>query len=381
MAATVGPPPPNRPASAPRIAVVGGGIAGLAFALAAHRVGLECTVYEKSRQPRDGEAGLQLGPNAVRSLYRLGAGPGLRAVSALPAELDFRRWDDGTSLLRVPIRPGYAERFGAEHHVLLRADLREVLLRLLPAGTVRYGGRCVGLHESADDVRIDFADGASAVADVLIGADGAHSCVRAHTHPYEAPVHSGMDAYRAVVPVGATGLGRAPAVRLWLGTDRHFLCYPVAGGRRVNLVLVAPAESDESWGKPVEAERVARTLAHWDPAVAALIRTCAELHRRPLFDRDPLPSWSTPRTTLIGDAAHPMLPHQAQGACQAIEDALALATLLAHAGRPGIAEALRRYHALRAPRTARVQADSREYGALMHSPAGPRSWPERPPRS
>ncbi|MGC0422696.1 FAD-dependent monooxygenase [Embleya sp. AB8] len=358
-----------------RIAVVGGGIAGLTFALAAHRAGLAATVYERSRQPRDGAAGLQLSPNAVRSLTRLGAGPGLRSVATRPGELDFRHWRDGAELLRAPIRPAYAERFGAEHHTLLRTDLRELLSGLLPAGTVRYGAPCVGLHEHADAVRVDFADGTCTSADIAVGADGAHSRIVARAHPDHPPRHSGMDAYRAVVPIGADPRATPDrAIRVWVGDDRHFLAYPVAGGRRLNLVLVAPADPaagpDERWGGPVEAEPVARALADWDPAVPALLRAGAVLHRRPLFDRDPLPAWSTARTTLIGDAAHPMLPHQAQGACQAVEDAVVLATLLAHAEHLGVAEALRRYAAHRAPRTARIQGASREFGTLMHSVAG-----------
>lgn len=372
---TATPPAPKPGPGAPRIAVVGAGIAGLTFALAAHRAGLVTTVYEKSRQSRAGAAGLQLGPNAVRSLERLGAGPGLRSVSSRPGRLDFRHWRDGAALLRVPIRPGYFTRFGAEHHVLLRTDLHKLLLGLLPPDTVVHGAPCVGVREGADEVRIAFADGTSAAAEVVVGADGMHSKVAARMHPDRRPRHSGMDAYRAVVPIGAVERAADDdAVRVWLGTDRHFLCYPVASGRRLNLVLVAPsdagADPEQSRAEPVDAEVVARSLVDWDPAVPALLRTSAELHRRPLFDRDPLPTWSTARTTLIGDAAHPMLPHQAQGACQAIEDAVVLATLLAHGGRSGVSEALRRYAAHRAPRTARVQGESREYEALLHSPAG-----------
>lgn len=362
-----------------RVAIIGAGIAGLTLALAAHRAGLTATVYERGRErvgPRDtdGEAGLQLGPNAVRVLERLGAGPALHAVSCHPVTLEFLHWRDGTPHLRVPIRPAYADRFGAEHVVLRRADLRHVLNGLLPPGTVRADRRCVAVDERPDLVRAMFADGPHVDADVVVGADGLHSTLRAHVGAGGQPlVHSGNDVFRALAPTTRALPATSHAVRLWLGPDRHFLTYPVDRGRHLNVVAVIPAVSDAVAGPPDRAtpvEDLAAGFAAWDPAVGAILRTCPPVHRRPLYDREPLATWSTDRVTLIGDAAHPMLPHQAQGACQAIEDADTLATLLAHADRTGVPEALRRLQALRAPRTAYVQARSREFGRLMHSPEG-----------
>ncbi|MCX4821015.1 FAD-dependent monooxygenase [Streptomyces sp. NBC_01142] len=357
-----------------RIAIVGGGIAGLTLALASHRAGLHPIVYEKSRQPRDTETGLQLSPNAVRQLRRLGAGPGLRSVSSLPQALDFVHWREGAPLLRVPIRPAYAERFDSDHHALRRADLRDILLRLLPVGTVRLGRLCGWVDEHADGVRLTFADGTSAEADVAVGADGVHSGIRALSNPASEPVHSGMDAYRGLSQADSAIPGEPPVVRVWLGQDRHFVCYPVDSGRLINFVAVVPTPSPRAFataaGAPATHEDVLREFAGWDPAVGALVRAAPSISRWPVFDQDPLTTWNTARTTLVGDAAHPMLPHQAQGACQGIEDAVALAELLRHTGRLGVTEALRRYAALRAPRTARIQLLSREYGTLMHSPEG-----------
>ena len=271
----------------------------------------------------------------------------------------------------MPIRPAYADRFGAEHVVLRRADLRGVLSGLLPPGTVRADRRCVAVDERPDHVRAMFADGSHVDADVVVGADGLRSTLRAHVGAGGQPlVYSGTDAHRALAPTRA--LPPAPhAVRLWLGPDRHFLTYPVDRGRHLNVVAVVPATSDAGPpGQSTPVEDLAADFADWDPAVGAILRACVRVHRRPLYDREPLATWNTDRATLIGDAAHPMLPHQAQGACQAIEDADTLATLLAHADRIGVPEALRRHHALRGPRTALVQARSREFGRLMHSPEG-----------
>ncbi|MEU8135965.1 FAD-dependent monooxygenase [Streptodolium elevatio] len=389
-----------------RIAVVGGGIAGLTLAVAAHRAGLAVSVHEQAAEPSEGEAGLQLSPNAVRLLDRLGVGPALRDTACRPASMEFLRWRDGDVLLRVPVRPGYAERFGADHHTLRRADLRRMLAALLPAGVLRTGSRCTGVEEFEDRVRASFADGSSVDADVLVGADGLRSVLREHTNPGCTPRHSGMDAYRGVAVRGPADRGSETAVRLWIGRDRHFLCYPMDAGRLLNVVAVLPGTTTPSAvagdhavdsgggvdaddrvdgvgeaGRPgrsgasggpgrVPSVDLADAFAGWDPEVAATVLACPGFHRWPLYDLDPLATWSTGRTTLIGDAAHPMLPHQAQGACQAIEDAVALATLLGHAGRIGVPEALRRFHSLRGPRTARVQAQSRDYASLMHSPQG-----------
>ncbi|MYW04986.1 FAD-dependent monooxygenase [Streptomyces sp. SID3343] len=371
-----------------RVAVVGGGIAGLAFAAAAQRLGLDASVrvYEKDGPPRESEAGLQLGPNATRILQRLGAGPALRAVSARPDTLDFVHGRDGSPLLTVPVRPAYAERFRAEHHTLLRADLRHTLTGLLSADTVHRERRCASVTEELGGARLRFTDGTSERADVVVGADGMRSIVRARDRPEPPLVHSGMAACRAVVPIEALDRRPQASVRIWVGVGRHFLCYPVASGRRLNVVAIVPddhaythtdtdtraqAHADRTPGAtPVVAEDLAREFADWDPAVAALVRAAPAIHRVPLLDREPFAEWSTAHTTLIGDAAHPMLPHQAQGACQAIEDAVTLATMLRAADRRGVPEALRRYAALRAPYTARVQRGSREHGALMHSADG-----------
>ncbi|MGW4028732.1 FAD-dependent monooxygenase [Streptomyces sp. NPDC004838] len=355
-----------------RIAVVGGGIAGLALALAVHRTlpRFEVTVFERSRRPGESGAGLQLGPNAVGLLERLGAGPALRANACLPESLDFLHWADGTRLLRVPVRPGYAQRFGADLLVLRRRDLHKALEWLLPAGTVRLGVRCTGVEESPDGVRVHLAGGTARAeeADLVVGADGLRSTVRVLSQPDAHPVQSGMDAYRGLAPAAP---GATPGVRMWLGPDRHLLCYPVDRGRSLNTIALLPsavADAGPATGGPLTGAVAARAFGGWDPVATGVLRGCPKVWRQPLYDLEPLPHWSTGRTTLVGDAAHAMLPHRAQGACQAVEDAVTLAALLGDADRLGLPEVLRRYEEVRRPRTALLQALSRATGALLSGP-------------
>jgi len=215
---------------------------------------------------------------------------------------------------------------------------------------------------------VHFADGGEAAADVVVGADGIHSTIRS-LHHEDRPVFSGTIAYRGLIP-----MERLPFIAderhlltFWFGPRRHFLTFPVAGGSLMNLVAFVPADvgwAEESWTAPGSVDDLARQFAGWDARVLGTVHALDGTMRWALYDRDPLPAWSFGRVTLLGDAAHAMLPHQGQGAAQSIEDAVVLARCLERSERGTVAGWLRLYERVRRPRTERVQAASRLAGEI-----------------
>jgi salicylate hydroxylase len=350
-----------------RIAILGGGIGGLATAAFLRRAGLPCTVYEQAAALTQVGAGLLVTPNAARLLRRLGVFDAVREHALrLDVGWEFRRWQDGTILSSEDLRKACADLYGEHTWTIHRADL---LRALLPhVDDVRLGHRCVAV----DGGRLRFAGGHTVEADVVIGADGIHSTVRAALFGATPATYSGMCAFRALVPAEiAPDLARRPAQTLWIGPGRHLVHYPVAAGRLINLVAIAPAGAYtvESWTATATVAELRAEFAGWDPRLLDLIEAATTPGRWALLDRPPLPRWSHGATTLLGDAAHPMFPFYAQGAAQAVEDAAVLARCLAADGDPQAA--LRRYETLRIPRTTRLQQVSHARSETNHLPDGP----------
>jgi salicylate hydroxylase len=363
---------------APNIAIVGGGIGGLAAALCLQRAGIEATVYEQASALREVGAGLVVPPNMVRPLQRLGLGAALERVAVrLEAAWEFRRWQDGRVLFEQPMGEACRQLYGTDCYVAHRADLLKLLQDAVPAQQLRLDHRCIGLAARADGVQLRFArrDGAEVEcpADAVIGADGIHSAVRAAIAPAVDARFSGLCAFRCLV-----GAERAPAMALrpvqtlWLGPGRHFVHYPISAGRQVNVVAIVPAGDweQESWIAPGEVADLRAAFEGWDARVLQLIDSASETMRWALVDRAPLPRWTAGPITLLGDAAHPMLPFFAQGAAQAIEDAEVLAHCLRGVERGELPAALLRYEALRRPRASRVQSMSRGREVRNHLPDG-----------
>jgi salicylate hydroxylase len=238
----------------------------------------------------------------------------------------------------------------------------------LPPEVVNTGHRCVGFEQDEEHARLIFANGARATADVVIGADGIHSTLQQYVTAPSAPVYSGSIAYRGLIPAG-TVLWPTGAMRNWLGAGKHFLVFPVRANELVNYVGFVRSDEPlkESWSAVGDPLGLAREFAGWDPLVETIIAQVRTTFRWGLFDREPLPIWTRGRLTLLGDAAHPMLPHAGQGANQAIEDAIALATVLSRANRESAPRALVIYETLRRARTGGVQRMSRFNGALYEA--------------
>jgi salicylate hydroxylase len=346
-----------------RAVVVGAGIGGTAAALALARAGIDVQVYEQAQQLAEVGAGVSLAPNGLRMLERLGVGEGIGRVGARHVSTQLLL-SDGR-----PVRhePDQFARAGGNVGIH-RADLLGLLAGQLPPGKVHTGHRCTGFSQDADSATAGFADGTTARADVVIGADGIHSVLQGFVVEPAEPAFSGVVAYRGLVP----RLDEYPAgtMRMWAGETKHFLVFPVRAGQLLNYVGFVPSDTSvrESWSAPGDPAALTAHFAGWDPAIASVIAAISgpggSGFQWAMYDRAPLPRWSSGRLTLLGDAAHPMLPHLGQGVNQALEDAVVLATLLgASPNSADVPHALTTYEGLRRDRTARVQLGSRRNGA------------------
>src|SRR5712691_1662800 len=306
-----------------RIAVIGGGIGGLTAALSLSRAGFDVDVYEQAPELTQIGGGINMGPNAARVLRRLGLGPGLDREGVRPIGTHQRRWQDGSTLQRAALNPLCEELYGAPHVTIHRADLLAAIAEGFPAERVHLGHRLTGLAEAGGGVVASFENGARISCDVLVGADGIHSAVRAALFGAEEPRFAGCVAYRGLVPVERIAdLGLELGSQSWVGPGAHLVHYFVSRGRLLNFV--GWTEHDE-WKRENWTDRatIARALAAfegWHPQVRRISAAADTCFIWALFDRDPLSCWSVGRTTLLGDACHPMYPFMGQGAAQAIED-------------------------------------------------------------
>jgi salicylate hydroxylase len=354
-----------------RIIIAGAGIGGLAATVALEQAGFEvCTI---ERAPRFGEvgAGVQLGPNATRVLSRLGLEEEIRDLGVAPAAVSWLRWQQGNTLVTTSLAE-MESRFGAPYLTMYRPDLIDVLSSKVTTAEVRLGVAVGAVTKSAGRPAVEVSDGTVETGDLVVGADGIHSGVRAQTVGDAAPRFSGMSAYRA--RIARDELDFDDIVRNWMGPDRHLVAYPVGAGLAyLNVVAVVPEQEPtaESWTMPGSADELRRQFDGWcDPVQRILGAVRDPVYRWALYDRDPLTRWSTATTTLLGDACHPMLPFFAQGAAQAIGDAAALTQALS-AARDDLSSALKRYEHARLDHTARIQRLSWDNNAFYHLPDGP----------
>jgi 2-polyprenyl-6-methoxyphenol hydroxylase-like FAD-dependent oxidoreductase len=350
----------------PTAIIVGGGIGGLFAANALIARGVPVSVYEQAPVLGEIGAGVFLTPNSVRHLERIGLGAAIEKWGARVGTGSRYFRHDGTPIAPVQVADssGWNATFGMHH-----ADLVAILADALPAEVIHTGHRCTNFEQDDRSARASFANGRTASADIIIAADGIHSELRPFVFPPSRPVFSGSVAYRGVLPLERIPDWPTNAWLMWLGKAKHFLTFPVRARRLINYVGFVPADEEmkESWSAPGDPDVLRREFAGWDPRIEQLLQHVQTTFRWALYDREPLPTWTRGRLTLLGDAAHPMLPHLGQGANQSIEDGMALATILERANRATATAALLAYEHLRRERVAQVQRGARENGLRYDS--------------
>ncbi|MFJ6671253.1 FAD-dependent monooxygenase [Actinosynnema sp. NPDC091369] len=355
-----------------RVIVAGGGIGGLATALAVADRGHRVVVLERRSEFTELGAGIQLAPNAFLALDRLGVA---EAVLDRAVHVDALRFMDavtGEQVAALPVLGEYRARFGNPYAVVHRNDLYAPLLARCRAHRgveLRVDSPVVGYEQDGDGVDAVLADGGRVRGDALVGADGLRSAVRAQLVSDGEPRVSGHTIYRSVIPMETVPARlRSDSVTLWAGPRWHFVHYPIDGGRSLNVAITRDNGATEVVvGVPVEHERVLAEFADAAPVIRALLALGRDWRSWVLCDRDPVDRWADGRVVLLGDAAHPMLQYAAQGACMALEDAVHLGDLLTD-GEPAAAFAA--FVGDRRERTAAAQLLARAMGTRLYHPSG-----------
>ncbi|MCG3755154.1 FAD-dependent monooxygenase [Amycolatopsis sp. Poz14] len=371
------------------VVVAGGGLGGLCAALSLRQRGLRVTVVEAAPQLGEIGAGIQTAPNASRILIGLGLRAELQRVRCEPQDQVRRRWADGSIIAQLPLGQRVVDKYGAPYWHYHRADLHSVLLRACidpdgagPVVKVATAAKVVDLDRgNPERPAVITEDGRRFEGDVVVGADGIRSAVRDLAGFDDTLAFSGEMAYRALIP--GDSIAADPATRflvdryhstIWYGPDKHLVHYMIRGGEYLNVVAIVPCteEVEKNWSAPASAEQLAAEYSDWDDRVPMMLSKAKDdvsvwaMYRR---RRDPV--WVDGRVALLGDACHAMLPYQAQGASQAMEDGAVLAEELGQATRDGIDAALTRYVHRRAKHAGMVQDASLQNMSFYHLPDGP----------
>lgn len=353
-----------------RIAVVGGGMGGLTAAIALTRIaGVQVTVFEQAPQIGEVGAGVTVAPNASRVLDKLGVLKQVQQAGAIP---------DGhgvymDALGNIVTDAAWEDSHGQYQNIgMYRPDLVNVLAAEIDPDTIFFNHRLTRVEQLDNGVRLEFENGVVEEFDAVIGADGIHSQVRQFIGQFPEPVYSGIMAYRGVIDASLLPDDWPMISQVWMGKDRHFMCYPLQQRRLFNFVAAIPSDRplQGSWSGASEVEELVAEYQHqeWDPRLHEFISLIDKTFWWGLFDHNPLSNWSKGHIALLGDSAHAMIPHQGQGVNQAIEDSIVLAFFVKEAENvAALPEAFRRYTAVRMQRAAILQNGSRRAGAMFDS--------------
>ncbi len=348
------------------VTIIGAGIGGLTAALALQHFGFSVRIYEQSADPREIGAGLTLSPNANHALNYLGLEKAIADVAIIPRSAGVKHYQTGEMLVTNNRATTPRQRYGADYLQIHRADLHRILLTAVLGNDpdcLFSGYKLAGLSQDDDRVTATFSNGVTVHTNTLVGCDGIHSVVRRVLFGDEAPQFTGYIAWRGLVPTERLPAGAVePDSAICTGPHQTFTRYAVRGGELLNYVAIAKRSGweIEGWSVPSTTEEILDEFSDWSGDVREMIAATPEdsLFKWALFDRDPLDNWTDRRVTLLGDAAHAMLPFLGQGAAMAIEDGLILGRAFA-TGDP-VAEALLRYQRARQERTRFVLLESRQ---------------------
>ncbi len=352
--------------------ISGAGIGGLTAALALLQRGFDVQVLEQANSLAEVGAGLQLGPNALRVLFKLGLEAPLASVAVEPTGKEIRLWNTGQTWKLFDLGASCVRRYGYPYFMIYRPDLHNTLYRAVQqheANCVVLGARVRDVSQDMEGVLVTTADGRSFRGDVLIGADGVHSPVRGMHFERDRPEFSGCVAWRGVVPTASLpeSLRRNTGVN-WVGPGGHVINYPLHQGKLMNFVGILERDDwkVESWTTRGTHEECHRDFSGWHDDIHVMIDRIDVPYKWALMGRPPLHRWVNGRIALMGDAAHPTLPFLAQGAGMAIEDGLVIADALAR-GRD-VPAALLAYETARLERCTRIVERSTENGRRFHNP-------------
>ncbi|MBM3513741.1 MAG: FAD-binding protein [Alphaproteobacteria bacterium] len=353
------------------IMIIGAGIGGLALALALQKRGRKVAVYERAPELGEVGAGVMLTPNSNRVLEHLGVLAEVEKGATSPGQTQVRHFETGAEMSTTDLGDAFKKRYGSPYYDVHRVHMHAALhqaVRANDSGCIHVAHDLIDLSQDAHGVRAMFANGAVAEGSLLVGCDGVRSVVKGNIGIDDAARFTGNLAWRGLLPIEALPPHqRGPAITIWTGPGRHFVEYTIKNGTMKNYVAIANHDTwtEEGWSTRAKVADPLHAFTGWHEDVRAIIAaTPADgCIKWGLFDRDPLDWWSKGRVTLLGDAAHPMLPFMAQGAAMALEDAVILGRCLDI--DTSVDDALARYERARLERTGWCQLQSREAGKLF----------------